>query len=353
VIKGGQWLDLGRGTDLPLTLEKHQRLVRIGLAVWLGSLAAVQSWLFWSQATVWPSDLEPVWAGARAWLAGRNPYDVVGPGREIDRELPLFYPFPAVLFGLPLAGLPLHVADAIFAATGTAVFAYAVTAPRLAAPALAAFVSASLWAAVQSPQWSLLLVGAALTPVLGFLLAAKPTIGVALLIAYPTTRTIIGILATGIVSIVIWPAWIGEWLQETAAGGHIVAPVTRWGGPLIFLALLRWRRPEARLLAAMACIPHTPMLYETVPLFLIPRTWPEGLILAGLSVATNWVISAGMPYRDYADWMNASGQAIVYLMYLPCVVMILRGRRDSLSPPPLLGSPPAEGEPRVGAATTP
>jgi hypothetical protein len=298
--------------------------LRLALAIWLGALAACQTWIFWSQPTIRPSDFEPVWAGARGWLSGRNPYEIVGPGRELARDLPLFYPFPAVLFGLPFAPFPLRIADALFAGLGVAVFVYGVTHRTIKAPALAAFFSAGLWAAVQSPQWSPLLTGAALLPSLGFLLSAKPTIGAAFLVAYPTKRAILGLAAAGVISFVLWPFWIVEWLQEVPAGGHIVAPVTRWGGPLILLTLLKWRRSEARLLAALACIPHTPMLYESVPLFLVPKTWVEGLILAGLTIVTHVLIENGAPYRGYADWMNASGQWMVYVLYLPCTAMILR-----------------------------
>jgi hypothetical protein len=38
---------------------------------------------------------------------------------------------------------------------------------------------------LQTSQWSLLLTGAALVPAVGFLLVAKPTIGLALFAAFP------------------------------------------------------------------------------------------------------------------------------------------------------------------------
>ena len=40
-------------------------------------------------------------AGAEAWMAGKDPYSIVGPGREFDQYFPLLYPIPAVLVGVP------------------------------------------------------------------------------------------------------------------------------------------------------------------------------------------------------------------------------------------------------------
>jgi hypothetical protein len=61
-----------------------------------------------------------------------------------------------------------------------------------------------------------------------------------------------------------------------------VAPVLRPGGWLLLLALIRWRTPEGRLLAALACVPQTGGLYDTLPLFLTIRHRAQGYALAAL-----------------------------------------------------------------------
>src|SRR5690349_7976010 len=43
------------------------------------------------------SDFDVSGGGARAWLAGRNPYQAVGPGREVEWQFPMLYPFTAVI----------------------------------------------------------------------------------------------------------------------------------------------------------------------------------------------------------------------------------------------------------------
>ena len=43
------------------------------------------------------SDFDQVWAGARALWEGKDPYAVVGPGREFGWNWPLYYPLPALV----------------------------------------------------------------------------------------------------------------------------------------------------------------------------------------------------------------------------------------------------------------
>jgi hypothetical protein len=63
------------------------------------------------------------------------------------------------------------------------------------------------------------------------------------------------------------------------------------GGFVALLGLFRWRRPEARLLVALACVPQTMLLYEALPPFLIPRTIGEVVVLLVASVSAQ-VVSA-------------------------------------------------------------
>ena len=116
-------------------------------------------------------------------MAGQNPYDMVGPGRAVEWSFPLLYPFTAVMLVAPLALLP--VPQAWFSGASIAIFVWAITSRRefrFAAFALATF---TVFHAAKMVQWSPLLIGGALLPVWGFVLACKPTIGGALWIAYP------------------------------------------------------------------------------------------------------------------------------------------------------------------------
>ena len=308
--------------------ERPSTLARLGVALFAAAACGGYRW-FVSTAQYSGNDFAAVWAGARAIVAGQNPYDVVGPGRAFQSHWPLAYPGPALLLGLPFAPLPEMVAAALFAALGAGLFAYALTAPRDGEPArwwpLVALLSASMWAAVQLAQWSPLLTAAALLPGLGWLVVAKPNIGLALFAANPRRSAAIGAVAITLVSLALLPTWPATWLVNTHALRHMRVPVTILPfGPLLLLALLRWRRPEARLLAVLACVPTTGVVYDTLPLFLVPQSAAEGVALAlATHVAQAW-IGVQDDYPTFGAWTAASASRLVPLVYLPALVMVLR-----------------------------
>ena len=300
-----------------------------------------------------PSDFGETWAGARFLLGGINPYDAIGPQGLFSFPFPFLYPLTAAVTALPLAPLPANVADAVFMAFSSAALAWALTRKTVRNPQLLVFASAAFLTAIGNVQWSPLMTAAGLLPALGFLLACKPTIGLALLAAYPSWRSIVGAGLFAATTIAIWPWWPASWLRLLPLQTHIMAPVTLWGGPLVLLGLLKWRRPEARLLVGFACVPHTVVLYETIPLFLIAETWAEGAILALLTPLV-WYLQehVGGPYPTYEAWSLSRGQWQLLFFYLPCLLMVLR--RPNVGPsldltalrswlPPLFRAPSTHG----------
>src|SRR5690349_11764858 len=128
-------------------------------------------------------DFDQVWFAARAWLAGQNPYALIGPGRSFEWTFPLFYPLPAAITMAPLAPLPAAWADAAFIAIGAGSFAWALM--RYGYPPLLGMVSVSMFGAVESVQWSPLLSASFVLSPIGVFAVAKPTVGAALFVARP------------------------------------------------------------------------------------------------------------------------------------------------------------------------
>jgi hypothetical protein len=262
---------------------------------------------------------------------GQSPYELIGPGREFPYPFPLFYPATSAVAAMPFALVPARLADALFIGLGAAVLAWSLTRQRLANPQLWVFASFPMMVAAQTVQWSPWLTAAALMPSLGFLYAAKPSVGLAMLAAYPSRTALVGAAAFGIATVAIWPWWIAQWIATLPLATHMSAPVTRWGGPLILLALLKWRRADARLLAGLACVPQTPVLYEVVPLFLLVRNFREATLLVVLTGVMGKIVQATVTTTDYNAWMAANGQWMVWLVYLPCTVMILFRPNEGLT----------------------
>lgn len=291
----------------------------------------------------YPSDLTFLQAAARGVLLRLSPYAVVGPGSEPYARLVgpggvaagpfhLRYPLTAVLLVTPFAPLTIRVAETLWAGLGTAALFWALTRERVWHPRLLVFLSPAFAAAVLGAQWSPLLVFAAVTPAAGFLLAAKPTIGAALWLAFPSKRAVIGAVVLIALAFALRPSWLSEWRQSVGTPTDMTPLALRPWGALVLLALVAWRRPEARLLVALACLPITPLLYEAVPLFLIPKRWFEGAYLAAATFVVFVLVARQQPYPTYAAWTSSYALWTVRLLYLPCTAMVLRDWWAARSP---------------------
>ena len=269
------------------------------------------------------SDLQQVLVGTRAWLAGGNPYDAVRTWGAWP--YPLLYPFTAVIAAAPLAALPTWLAEALFTSLGAGFLGWGLTRNADDAPKLLVFVSAPFLHAVVLNQWSPLLVGAALTPWLGFLLLCKPNIGLALFAALPSMAAAATSAALAALSLFLWPHWMFEWRAALRNAPNAISPIALPGGLLLLLAAFRWRRAEGRLLLALSIVPQTTLAYEALPLFLIPRTWTDAWIVWGGTTLALVGHSVTGPYADQLAWVRAGGLWLLYCAYLPCLVVVLRG----------------------------
>lgn len=293
------------------------------LPIVVGIAAGLICWLTFHFAPGTGSDLNQNLAGARALLAGENPYQVAG--REGGFFYPLLYPLPALLVIAPLAPLPPDIGRALFAALSAAVFA--VAALRYGRGLPPAILSACFLKAVVQGQLSPLLVAAVSLPWLGAVWPAKPAVAFAVAAVHGSRRALAGAALMLLLSLLLRPMWIGDWISAVREYNIAVAPVQQPGGFLLLGALWRWRRPEARVLAALACAPHTIAFYDELPLFLIPRTKWEGYGLATLSLVAAFV--GGWLFPRYVGVplevnLAARWPVMFVCLYLPALVMVLR-----------------------------
>ena len=260
-------------------------------------------------------------------MSGEDPFQAVA--RSPVWNGGLLYPFTAVLPLIPFTWIPEVVLNVLWVSTSAGFLTWMI-AKRGISPAMVMLISPAMIHAVNTSQWTPLLLAAALSSWGGALLACKPTTALWLFAFRPRWQHAVGAMIVLVLSLVMWPAWPVAWRAVLGKAVYTIWPLTIPGGPLVLLALLRWRRPEARLLATMACVPHTMLIYETLPLFLIPRTWLDaGVLWMGCAIAVT-IHTALAPYQTATDWVTMSGRLIVWCVYLPALIMVL-GRREPRS----------------------
>jgi hypothetical protein len=280
------------------------------------------------------------WLAARALIEGKDPYIVITAGGPFQLDAPYVYPLTTAIAAVPFAlWLSPAAAAATWIAVGTALMAFAIT--RNGFTGLLAFGSMPyLWAA-NSGQFSPILTAAALLPWLGFITPVKPQIGIASLSYKPTRIAIYGAVAFVALSLAINHNWPREWLDTLPhrVPGIYRSPVTVLGGPLLLLAIIKWRLPEARLLLVMALMPQNMLFYDQLILWLIPRTKNEFMILGMLSIVAPLIASFALHGSDIRAVNQAYAPVIVALIYLPCLILVLRRRVTPTPEPEPLPSP--------------
>ena len=287
----------------------------------IGLCAGVYSWLMLHHFQQGAGDFNwAIWM-ARDLLARKNPY---------DRTMQL-YPLPAALFALPLAWLPRTVAGGIFYGVSSGLMAFGLT--RHGYQALLVFLAYPFWAGTLTAQWTPLLVASACFPLLLPATLAKPQIGFP--VAAPHLSKI-GLIASAVVlalSFAVLPRWPWLWAAHFGEYQRFI-PLLVSPGPLLLLALLRYRDKDALFLLLAAAMPQR-WFYDTLILWLIPKTRRQIL----WTVLVSWVAGIWRWYHIPHSFIEV-GRVSVLCMYLPMLMVILSrslapsrfsglGRRDA------------------------
>lgn len=302
-----------------------RRSVAIGLAI--GFIVAVIVYYRAAHSADEPGgDFWQHWAAARFLLAGISPYSAMTPSTlrvagDVNTTLGhwYFYPLPAAAMGLPFVWASPAVAAALFA--GIAAGLFAIVMERRGSLALC--LSTSLLSTQATP----LLIAATFIPAMQWLLVVKPNIGLALFAYRPSRWTIIGGLVACALALALVPDWPRAWFAAIQRSPHHHAPVTLWyGGPLLLVALIKWRRREARLLVVMACVPQVLLFYDQLPLGLIADSERERLIFVWLNVvgSIGFLLVSGSRHGALIVDVREAAPWVLWCVYIPCLVMVLR-----------------------------
>jgi hypothetical protein len=263
--------------------------------------------------------------GARALMHGADPYVLVGRGRVFESRWPVMYPATAFAAAIPLTLFTDGVASVVFVAISAFLLAYGST--RSSWHRLPMFASVAFISSVQMAQWSILMTAIFFIPQLAAFVAVKPQSALPILIASPTrgriSFSLVGAVLLLAVSLLLYPGWLEEWWAIIRHGEQFSPPLLRQGGFLLLLTLLRWRRPEARFVLFMACMPQSWAWYNALSLLAIPATYREACVLSLLSsvggLGASYFIRDSSP-ASYAAW----GAALVAFAYLPATIAVLR-----------------------------
>jgi hypothetical protein len=247
---------------------------------------------------------------AERLVTGHNPYDT-----PLEQ-----YPLPAAFLALPFLRTPPEIAGGLFYGISSALLAFGLT--RKNYGRLRVFLAYPYWAGLLVTQWSTIIAASAFFPALLPVTMMKPQVG---LPVFLTRLSRTGILACAIVagaSIAVLPQWPLLWLRQTQYYQHFI-PLLVFPGPLLLLALLRYRDRDAWLLLLSSLLPQR-WFFDSFTLWLIPKSRRELVWTAFFSWGTGI-------WRRYHQPVNFTevGRVSVLFLYLPMLAVVLLRSRSA------------------------
>ena len=151
---------------------------------------------------------------------------------------------------------------------------------------------------------------------------AKPQIGIPVFLTHVTKRGVLACVVFGLLSLLILPSWPLDWMHHFAEYDRFF-PLLVLPGPMLALALLRYREKDASLLLLMSITPQR-WFYDTLVLWLIPKSRREILFTVfwswGAGIA-RW-LHVPQSYTQVARWS-------ILFIYVPMLIVPLARRRES------------------------
>jgi hypothetical protein len=246
---------------------------------------------------------------AQRLVAGQNPYDT-----PLEQ-----YPLPAAFVALPFLRMRPEIAAGLFYGISSALLAFGLTRENYGG--LRTFLAYPYWAGLLTVQWSTIIAASAFVPALLPVTMMKPQVGLPIFLTRLSRRGLLACIFVAALSIAILPEWPMLWLRQTHYYEHYI-PVLVFPGPLLLLALLRYRDRDAWLLIFSSMLPQR-WFFDAFTLWLIPKSRRELVFTALFS----WGAGIWRWYHLPANFTEV-GRAAVFFLYLPMLIVLLL-RRES------------------------
>lgn len=261
-----------------------------------------------------------MWAmqAARDLTDGHDPYSYPPHAHFIP------YPLPAALAGLPFSFFTPAVGAALFYGISTGLLAFALF--TRSKHRLWVFLAMPFWFAMVWAQWTPLIMAAAFFPMLLPVVLIKPQIALPIGLTHLTMIGIYSCIGVGLISVIVYPSWPIVWLSQIKDYQRFFPFLSLPFGPLLLLALLRWRDSDARVFLLISLFPQR-HFYDAFVLWLIPKTRREILPTVALSWGA-WIWKAY--YHPHMQSPEV-GLVSVLFFFLPMLsVILLRGYFTSI-----------------------
>jgi len=277
---------------------------RITVSALVGAASGIFCWFLMKHFHQDAADFRWALHLAQRLLARQNPYDT--PFEQ--------YPVTAAFFALPFVRLPPETTAGLFYGISSAALAFGLT--RHSYRGLMVFLAYPYWAGLLTVQWSPIIAASAFFPVLLPVTMAKPQIGLPVFFTRLSRRGFIACLVLGALSLLIMPNWPLLWIAQLGHYEHFF-PLLVLPGPLLLLALWRYRDRDALLLLLAACMPQR-WFFDGFILWLIPKSRREIVWTVFLS----W--GAGLwRWYHFPHSFTEVGRWTVVFLYLPMLAVVL------------------------------
>jgi hypothetical protein len=246
------------------------------------------------------------WAlrAAQYLLAGKNPYDT-----PLEQ-----YPLTAAIFAVPFTWLRPDIAAGSFYGLSSALLAFVLI--RHGYHRLLVFLAYPYWAGLLAAQWAPLILASAFLPLLLPVTMAKPQVGLPVALTHLSRRGVAACVFLFLLTLLLMPRWPWLWLGQLKHYPYFI-PLLVLPGPLLALALLRYRQRDAWVLFLSALMPQR-WFFDSFILWMIPQTRRELLWTAFFSWGTGIWRWYHVPHS-----FHAVGRWAVVFIYLPMLAVVL------------------------------